>query len=111
MTGCYLQGMDYYDSACGYPLMLAIWDNRTDANASRWFTGLRGDDVGLATPDECQMICQRMSTCDFFSFEVEELRYPESRCFLKQAYADAGCGYGIPARSTSLHVPTAMKKS
>jgi hypothetical protein len=84
--------MDYYQPGCSYPPTVGIWDNRTDSDGSSWWTGLRGAVPGLIHPYECQLICQNVSGCDFWSFEIES-DAPEVRCYLKGAYSDANCGY------------------
>jgi hypothetical protein len=89
---CYFQGMDYQQPGCSYPAMVGLWDNRTDSNNAGWFTGLRGDMPDLIHPYQCQLLCQNVTGCDFWSFEIETSA-PEARCFLKAAYADPNCGY------------------
>ena len=92
--------MDYYSPACGYASVVAIYDNRSDANSASWFGGLRGYDPALDSPAECQLLCQSVSGCAFFSFELEATA-PESRCYLKAAYSDAACSYSALARRSS----------
>jgi hypothetical protein len=84
--------MDYQQPGCSYAPMVGIWDNRTDSNNAGWFSGLRGSVPSLDTPLECQLICQNVTGCDFWSFEIET-DIPEARCFLKGAYSDPNCGY------------------
>ena len=93
---CFLQGFDYYQPGCGYAPMLAIYDNRSDADAQGWFSGMRGYDASLAEPGQCQLICQdKVPGCAFWSFEVQP-DVPEARCYLKSAYDDsATCGYSV----------------
>jgi hypothetical protein len=99
-VSCFLYGMDYYQPGCSYATMVGIWDNRTDSDASSWFTGLRGVVPSLNAPLECQLLCQNVTGCDFWSFEIES-EQPEARCFLKAAYADANCGYSTCTRTTA----------
>ena len=42
---CFLQGLDYFQPGCGYAPMLAIYDNRSDADDAGWFEGMRGFDA------------------------------------------------------------------
>ena len=94
--------MDYFSPGCGYASVVAIYDNRTDADSAGWFSGPRGTDVHLDTPHECQRICRSVSGCAFFSFEIES-GVPESRCYLKAAYSDPACAYSAPARGARAH--------
>ena len=103
--------MDYYDPACGYPTIVAIWDNRTDALAASWFTGPRGVDAALDTPYECQLLCQSMPECAYFAFELEATRVPEAICYLKAAYSDVSCGYSALPHALSPHAAAGSCRS
>ena len=76
--------------------MVAIYDNRSDVDSAGWFNGARGFDALLSTAAECQAICEGVSGCRFFSFEVQQQGQPEARCYLKAAYADPSCTYSAP---------------
>ena len=98
-AGCWFAGFDYYQPGCGYADMVAIYDNRSDADSAGWFTGTRGWDAGLDTAAECQALCASTAGCAYFSFEVQA-GSPEARCYLKAAYDDAACSYSarLPPR-------------
>jgi len=106
---CFLQGFDYYQPGCGYSTMLAIYDNRSDADSCAECGGMRGFDASLAEPGQCQLICQdKVPGCAFWSFEVQP-EVPEARCYLKSAYDSAMCGYSRHraecATATALTLP------
>ena len=94
---CYFQGQDYKVDGCGYADTLSIIDNRTDSDASSWFSGPRAVIIDLAHPSQCQELCANFTGCAFFSFEIQA-SLPEAKCYLKAAYTDPSCvGYSAPA--------------
>ena len=73
---CIAKGLDYADAdinACGYPTVLAIYESFHIPTAwwENIFQGTRVVQPDLATPDECQQLCQNYSGCAFFAFETD----------------------------------------
>ena len=101
MGMCYFQGQDYKVSGCGYATTLSIIDNRTDTDASSWFSGPRAVMEDLHHPSQCQALCANFTGCDFFSFEIQQSS-PEAKCYLKAAYSDPTCiGFSALTHSCS----------
>ena len=99
LGSCYFQGQDYKVDGCGYADTLSIIDNRTDSDASSWFSGPRAVIIDLAHPSQCQELCANFTGCAFFSFEIQQ-SLPEAKCYLKAAYTDPSCvGYSAPKQA------------
>jgi len=88
---CVQHGKDFRspDRSCRFPPMVAIADDDLASDQGMmWFEGMHIYTPTLATPEDCQALCNEHRTCEYWSYEAE---YGKHLCYLKQAYEDPAC--------------------
>lgn len=82
---CVQHGKDFRspDRSCRFPPMVAIADDDLASDQGMmWFEGMHIYTPTLATPEDCQALCNEHRTCEYWSYEAE---YGKHLCYLKQA--------------------------